>query len=77
MMNFCRALMVGLGLSTALVGVAQSEESTDSARESIIQGVRDDVRRKIREREAKPPNSGAKVATKGRPTKPHKTEVNN
>ena len=76
-MNFCRALMVGLGLSTALVGVAKSEESIDSARESIIQGVRDDVRRKIREREAKSANTGAKVAAKARPTKPKKNEASN
>ena len=76
-MNFYRALMVGLGLSTALVGVAKSEESIDSSRESIIQGVRDDVRRKIREREAKPPNSKAKVAAKTRSTKPAKNEASN
>lgn len=76
-MNFYRALMVGLGLSTALVGVAKSEESIDSSRESIIQGVRDDVRRKIREREAKPPNTASKVAARTRSTKPKKNVANN
>ena len=69
--------MVGLGLSTALVGVARSEDPSEGSRESIIQGVRDDVRRKIREREAKPPNNGAKVAAKARSTKPKKNDASN
>jgi len=54
-LNFCRTLLLGLGLATSIVNVARCDDPADASRDSIIQGVRDDVRRKIREREANSP----------------------
>jgi hypothetical protein len=50
--GFCRVLLFGLGMSLALGGVARSNDPAQASRESIIQGVRDDVRRKIHEQSA-------------------------
>jgi hypothetical protein len=49
-----RTLLAGFGLIVALGGAARSQDYSpaDSSRDSIIQGVRDDVRRKIRQQEA-------------------------
>jgi hypothetical protein len=51
--GFCRAPMLGLGLLLALCGAARCDDPAESSRESIIQGVRDDVRRHIRDIEAR------------------------
>jgi hypothetical protein len=49
----CRALLAGFGLVVALGGAAQPQDHpADSSRDSIIQGVRDDVRRRIRDQQA-------------------------
>lgn len=52
--RFCRAMLAGFGVIVALAGTARSEDYSpaDSSRDSIIQGVRDDVRRKIRDQQA-------------------------
>jgi hypothetical protein len=51
--RFGRALLAGFGLVVALGGAAQSQDHpADSSRDSIIQGVRDDVRRRIRDQQA-------------------------
>lgn len=67
MLNFCKTLLVGLGLAMPMVTVARCEDPANASRDTIIQGVRDDVRRKIREREANPaaPQSGAQTAGSG------------
>ncbi len=51
----CKALFLGLGLAVLIVNAARCDDPADASRDSIIQGVRDDVRRKIREHEANPP----------------------
>ena len=45
-----RSVLIGIGLIAALSSPARSQDAnpSDSSRDSIIQGVRDDVRRKIR-----------------------------
>jgi hypothetical protein len=51
--RFCRLSLAGFSLILALGGAAQSQDHpSDSSRDSIIQGVRDDVRRKIRDQQA-------------------------
>jgi hypothetical protein len=51
--RFCRLSIAGFGLILALGGAAQAQDHpADSSRDSIIQGVRDDVRRKIRDQQA-------------------------
>lgn len=49
-----RSFLIGIGLIAALSSPARSQDanSSDSSRDSIIQGVRDDVRRKIRDQQA-------------------------
>lgn len=42
------AMIVGFILVAFAAPEARADDATDSARDSIIQGVRDDVRRKIR-----------------------------
>ncbi|MBR1120852.1 hypothetical protein JQ628_04930 [Bradyrhizobium lablabi] len=66
--RFCRALLAGLGLIVALAGAARAEDYSpaDSTRDSIIQGVRDDVRRKIRDQQAA--ENRAEAATVGQPS---------
>ena len=63
--RFCRALLAGFGLIVALGGAARSEDYSpaDSTRDSIIQGVRDDVRRKIRDQQAVENRTGAGQAS--------------
>mgnify|MGYP000997880309 FL=1 len=63
--NFCTTLLLGLGLATSLVGIAHANDPTDAPRDSIIQGVRDDVRRKIKEREHSPPVTRPEAQTTG------------
>ena len=63
-----QALLAGFVLMVALGSVARSEDyhPADSTRDSIIQGVRDDVRRKIRDQQAA--ESRAESATPGQTT---------
>jgi hypothetical protein len=51
--RLCRVFLVGFGMYLALGGVARCDDPAESSRDSIIQGVRDDVRRKIREQGAR------------------------
>jgi len=74
----CRAALVCFGIVLILGGAVQSQEHpADSSRDSIIQSVRDDVRRKIRDQQAA--ENRAKSATVGqssrvyRPKKPKKS----
>jgi hypothetical protein len=76
--RFCRTALVCFGLVVVLGGAVQSQEHpADSSRDSIIQSVRDDVRRKIRDQQAAEYRAGS--ATVGqtsarvyRPKKPKK-----
>lgn len=49
-----RALLLGFGIIMALAGQARCQEPGEASRETIIQGVRDDVRQKIREQQNVP-----------------------
>lgn len=49
MFRLSRAPILAVGLLMALCGAARCNDPAESSRESIIQGVRDDVRRHIRE----------------------------
>jgi hypothetical protein len=51
-LRFWQTLIVGYGMLVAGGGVARCDDPAAASRESIIQGVRDDVRLKIRQREA-------------------------
>jgi len=64
-LRFCRTALAGFGLIVALAGAARSEDYSpaDSTRDSIIQGVRDDVRRKIRDQQAVENRAGAGQAS--------------
>lgn len=46
-----RAALLGLGLVTASVRAGQCDDPAETNRDTIIQGVRDDVRRQVRQRE--------------------------
>ncbi|TWB55703.1 hypothetical protein [Bradyrhizobium sacchari] len=46
--NFARASILALPLLVALCSVARCDDPAESSRESIIQNVREDVRRHIR-----------------------------
>lgn len=50
--KFARAPILALPLLAALCSVARSDDPAESSRESIIQNVREDVRRHIRAQEA-------------------------
>lgn len=73
-----RAPILAVGLLMALCGAARCNDPAESSRESIIQGVRDDVRRHIREeqmREAGNRSQRAEVSqatTNGRAAKRRK-----
>jgi hypothetical protein len=45
----CRFYLIGLGMYLALGGAGRCNDPAEPSRDSIIQGVRDDVRRKIKE----------------------------
>jgi hypothetical protein len=64
---FYRVAIVALGMLAALSARARADEAVDSTRETIIQGVRDDVRRKIHERSEIPPENRPEIATQGKP----------
>jgi hypothetical protein len=53
-----RAVVLGFGMLLLAGAAARCEEGSDS-REQIIQGVRDDVRRKIQERNETPADNRA------------------
>lgn len=57
------ALIVLLGLLAAWPGKALCEEGAAGARESIIEGVRDDVRRKLKEQQPNEATSETRPAT--------------
>jgi hypothetical protein len=59
-----RTVITGVFFSLAFGGAGRCEDPSDPARESIIQGVRDDVRRQIKANEAK-----ARKTTVGRSTR--------
>ncbi|HKS18067.1 MAG TPA: hypothetical protein VJS63_02510 [Bradyrhizobium sp.] len=75
--RFCRALIVGFSMMMACGGVARCEDPAESSRDSIIQGVRDDVRRQIREREAREVRSEARTGetSSTTPYRPRKSKV--
>ena len=63
-LRFGRALLVGFGITVAMGGAARAYESpADSARQSIIQSVRDDVRRRIHTGEANPMDTRPEIGT--------------
>ncbi|MBI5323240.1 hypothetical protein [Bradyrhizobium sp.] len=64
-LNFCRTLLFGLCLTLPIASVGRCEDPAKASRDTIIQGVRDDVRRKIREREANPPAAQPDAQTAG------------
>jgi hypothetical protein len=66
---YCTAI-VALGMFAALNGRARADEAIDSTRETIIQGVRDDVRRKIHERNEVPSENRPEIASEGKPATP-------
>jgi hypothetical protein len=56
------APILAFGLLLALCGTARCDDPADSSRESIIQGVREDVRRHIREEATQEAGKGSKRA---------------
>lgn len=62
-----RTILLGFGILLLAGTVARSDETSDS-REQIIQGVRDDVRRKIQERNEMPAESREDVAAGNKPS---------
>ena len=70
--KFARAPMLALPLLVALCGGARCNDPAESSRDTIIQNVREDVRRHIRSREAgratKRPEQN-QAATQARATK--------
>ena len=62
-----RPVIVLVGLLVALSGQARSADST---RHTIIQGVRDDIRHKIRHGNKQPPESAAQLASGARRRQP-------
>ncbi len=50
--GFGRTLILGIGLLAATTSQGRCDDSIDTNRDSVVQGVRDDVRRQIKEREA-------------------------
>lgn len=61
----CRALLVGFGITVAMGGAAWSYSPADLARQSIVQSVRDDVRRRINTGEANPMDTRPEIGTVG------------
>jgi hypothetical protein len=50
--RFCLTLLIGFGVAVTLDTARSQDHPADSSRDSIIQGVRDDVRRRIRDQQA-------------------------
>lgn len=63
---YCAAI-IALGMFATLNARARADEVLDSTRETIIQGVRDDVRRKIHERSEIPSENRPEIASEGKP----------
>lgn len=59
------AVLIGLGMLLVTTTVARCDEAGDS-REQIIQGVRDDIHRKIQERNEAPAVTREEIATGGK-----------
>jgi hypothetical protein len=74
--RFCRALLVGFGIAVTWGSVARSQDNpSDSTRDSIIQSVRDDVRRKIGDQQsAERRKSGTVGQTSSRVPRPKKSK---
>jgi hypothetical protein len=56
------ALSVSLGFSLAFLALSVQARSEDTGRETIIQGVRDDIRRKIQEDNPQPAETAEQAA---------------
>jgi hypothetical protein len=61
--RFLPVFIVGLGLLAAWPGKARCDEAAAGARESIIEGVRDDIRRRLKEQEPNEATSETRPAT--------------
>jgi len=61
--RFLPVLLVGFGLLAAWPGKARCEDGAGAARETIIEGVRDDIRRKLREQQPNEAASETRPAT--------------
>jgi hypothetical protein len=72
-----RAAILVFGLLAVLDAKAKADEAVDSTRESIIQGVRDDIRRKIQERNEAPAEKRPEVASEAKPAASTTTPVHN
>ncbi|MBR0855764.1 hypothetical protein [Bradyrhizobium liaoningense] len=69
MMHMPRAFrlsLAALGLLMALSGTARCDDPAEASRESIIQGVRDDVRRQIKQRETEQRASKTRSSVRAR-----------
>jgi len=64
--RFFAAPILPFGLLMALCGTARCDDPAESSRESIIQGVREDVRRHIREAGERSKRSEVSQATAAR-----------
>lgn len=62
-----RAAIPVFGMLAVLNAKAKADEVLDSTRESIIQGVRDDIRRKIQERNEAPAEKRPEIASEAKP----------
>lgn len=60
--KFARAPILALPLLVALCSVARCDDPAESSRDSIIQNVREDVRRHIRAREAGKPKKSPELS---------------
>jgi hypothetical protein len=63
-----RAALIAPGMIAAFGAGVRANEAIDASRETIIQGVRDDVRRKIRERSEMPEVKRPEVASEAKPS---------
>lgn len=61
------AVILVFGMLAVLSARAKADETGDSTRESIIQGVRDDVRRKIQERNEVQAEKRPEIASEAKP----------
>jgi hypothetical protein len=66
--SVCRAAVLAFGMIAVLGAKACADEAIDSTRETIIQSVRDDVRRKIPERNQMPAENRSEVASEAKPS---------
>lgn len=65
--KFARAPILALPLLVALCSVARCNDPAESSRDSIIQNVREDVRRHIRAREAGKPKKSPELSQAATP----------